>query len=72
MIWRIVTRYAELADVPMTATSSVAYATFDGAFQLALLRHLAGQPNALDDLRAHALLVLTHVTCTPIVAEPVS
>lgn len=54
MIWRIVTRYSELVGVPPSGTSSTAYAMFDGVFQQALLRHLAGQQGALDELRAGA------------------
>ena len=38
--------------------SSRAYATFDGVFQQALLRHLSGVAGAADDLRAGALQLL--------------
>jgi Transcriptional regulator len=65
MIWRIVTRYTELRGVPLTLSSPVAYAMFDGAFQHALLRHLAGRPAALGDLRERALQMLAHVVCVP-------
>ncbi|WP_433012162.1 TetR/AcrR family transcriptional regulator [Kribbella sp. CA-294648] len=51
MIWRIVSTYAELSGRPITVSASTAYALFDGLFQQALLRHLSGQPNALQDLR---------------------
>ena len=51
MIWRIVSTYAELSGSPITVSASTAYALFDGLFQQALLRHLSGQPNALQDLR---------------------
>ncbi len=50
MIWRVVTRYAELAARPLTVTSSTAYAMFDGLFQQALLRHLAGSTDALTTM----------------------
>ncbi len=46
MIWRIVTQYAELAGAPLTVPAPTAYALFDGLFQQALLRHLAGHPDA--------------------------
>ncbi len=46
MIWRIVGQYAELTGAPLTVSSSVAYAIFDGLFQQALLRQLAGQSDA--------------------------
>jgi hypothetical protein len=50
MIWRIVTKYAELAGTPPAVTSSVAYALFDGVFQHALISHLAGSATAAQDL----------------------
>jgi AcrR family transcriptional regulator len=61
MIWRIVTRYAELAGQEPTCSSGMAYATFDGLFQQALLRHLSGSELALDGLRRGALRLLDHV-----------
>lgn len=61
MIWRIVRRYSELAGRPLTVTSPLAYAMFDGVFEHALLRHLAGRPTALADLRERALQVLARV-----------
>ena len=60
MIWRIVTAYAALSGIETPrCTSALVYAAFDGLFQQALLRHLAGDPSALDDLRAgtRALLI---------------
>jgi AcrR family transcriptional regulator len=51
MIWRTVEAYAGLVDAAPTCTPSFAYATVDGLFQQALLRHLAGAPDALDRLR---------------------
>lgn len=58
MIWRIVTRYSELVGAPVGASSAAAYAMFDGLFQQALLRHIAGQDTALDELRAGAARLL--------------
>jgi AcrR family transcriptional regulator len=58
MIWRIVTTYARLAGREPACTSGTAYAAFDGLFQQALLRHLAADPEALDDLRAGTRLLL--------------
>ena len=58
MIWQVVSRYAELRGADLTMPSSRAYATFDGVFQQALLRHLAGVLGAADDLRAGALQLL--------------
>lgn len=55
MIWRVLSRYAELANSPVQATSPAAYAMFDGLFQQALLRHLAGQEDAGPTLRTSVL-----------------
>ncbi|GAB2968760.1 TetR family transcriptional regulator [Amycolatopsis acidiphila] len=51
MMWRNLRAYAELAGTEPTCTPSDAYALFDGLFQRALLRYLAGAEEALDDLR---------------------
>ncbi len=61
MIWRIVTRYAELAERPPSVSSAMAYAFFDGLFQQALLRFLSGSETALDDLRSGARELLTKI-----------
>jgi AcrR family transcriptional regulator len=58
MIWRIVSKYGELGELPITVSPATAYGIFDGMFQQALLRFLAGQDTALDDLRAGVELVL--------------
>jgi AcrR family transcriptional regulator len=58
MIWRVVSRYGELAGRPLIVEPTTAYAIFDGLFQQALLRHIAGSPDVLSHLitRARALL----------------
>ena len=61
MIWRIVSRYAELADREPACTPAMAYAFFDGLFQQALLRFLSGSESALDDLRAGARRLITQI-----------
>jgi hypothetical protein len=50
MIWRVVSRAAELGNAPLTLPSRVVYATFDGLFQYALLRHLAGDIRAVEEM----------------------
>jgi AcrR family transcriptional regulator len=50
MIWRVVTRYAELSGRGLAVTTPFAYALFDGVFQHALLRHLAGDASAAQAL----------------------
>jgi AcrR family transcriptional regulator len=62
MIWRVVTGYAELSGRAPTVAPATAYAMFDGLFQHALLRHLAGAPDALDTLRAESLTLLPRLT----------
>ncbi|MFC4942494.1 TetR/AcrR family transcriptional regulator [Pseudonocardia sp. GCM10023141] len=61
MIWRIITRYAELTGRAVVTPSSMTYAMFDGLFQQALLRHLAGQPGAAAELHAAVLQLLPKV-----------
>jgi AcrR family transcriptional regulator len=61
MIWRIVTRYAELSGLSPQVGSPTMYAIFDGLFQQALLRQLAGEPSAADDLRAAVTEALPHL-----------
>jgi AcrR family transcriptional regulator len=46
MIWRIVSEYAELAGAPAALSKAAAYAVYDGLFQHALFRYLAGDANA--------------------------
>jgi AcrR family transcriptional regulator len=60
MIWRVVTRYAELAGRPVALDPPVAYGLLDGLFQQALLAFVGGQPGVLDALagQVHAVLPL--------------
>jgi AcrR family transcriptional regulator len=58
MIWRIVTRYAELSGHALAVTPALAYALLDGIFQHALLRHLSGDDAAARDLNAHVQQLL--------------
>jgi AcrR family transcriptional regulator len=61
MIWRIVARYAELSERAPRVASATMYAIFDGLFQQALLRQLAGDPSAASDLRAAVTEVLPNL-----------
>ena len=61
MIWRVVSRYAELSGRTPQISSPAMYATFDGLFQQALLRRLAGEPAAAADLRAAVTEVLPNL-----------
>lgn len=50
MIWRVVSRYADLLGRPCEVSSRQAYAMFDGGFQWALLRQIAGHADAVPHL----------------------
>lgn len=58
MVWRVVTKYADLTGTEPAVTPHVAYALLDGVFQQALLAHLFGDTGVLDDLttQVHALM----------------
>ena len=61
MIWRIVSRYAELGGTHPALSSSVLYALFDGLFQSALLKHLSGDNGAIGELLDEARRLLPRV-----------
>jgi AcrR family transcriptional regulator len=63
MIWRVVSRYAELAGITPGMPPAAAYGILDGLFQQALLHQLAGRENAADDLRANVTRVLDTLGC---------
>lgn len=50
MIWRVVSRYAELAGREPSMGSAAAYAVLDGVFQQALLAHQSRGDVVLDEL----------------------
>jgi AcrR family transcriptional regulator len=62
MIWRIVSKFADLAGTPLAVSSGAAYAVFDGLFQQALIRHLAGHADAARDLDENVQRVLDLLT----------
>jgi TetR/AcrR family transcriptional regulator, transcriptional repressor of bet genes len=59
MVWRVITRYAELLGAPARATPAMAYGLLDGLFQQALLGHLGGRDDALGRLQDEVRSVLT-------------
>ena len=62
MIWRVVSRYAELSGRPTAMDPAAAYGVLDGLFQQALLGYLTGdQEQVLRTLtgQVHALMPLT-------------
>ncbi|HEY3881993.1 MAG TPA: TetR/AcrR family transcriptional regulator [Trebonia sp.] len=58
MIWRIVSRYAELAGRAPSVSPGLAYALADGVFQAALLAYLGGNEAAVDEFGARMQQVL--------------
>jgi TetR/AcrR family transcriptional regulator, transcriptional repressor of bet genes len=60
MIWRVVSRYAELAGREPVTDSAAAYGLLDGLFQQALLAYVDGNEAALDTLstQVHRLMPL--------------
>ena len=52
MVWRVISRFGELAGQPVDVESTVAYSMFDGLFQRALLRHLSGDAEAVPAMQA--------------------
>jgi AcrR family transcriptional regulator len=58
MIWRIVSRYAELAGKPPAVGPAQAYALADGLFQHAMIAVLSGDAAATEDLNANVRLLL--------------
>jgi len=58
MIWRIVSKFAELSRAALAVTPSLAYALMDGLFQHALLSHLGGNASAAADLDQNVQQVL--------------
>ncbi|SDY52232.1 transcriptional regulator, TetR family [Lysobacter sp. yr284] len=51
MVWRVVSRYAELMRREPATTPEAAYALLDGLFQRALLRQASGDAAAAQDLQ---------------------
>lgn len=67
MIWRIMSRFAELTGEPQQMTPAVIYAVFDGLFQQCLLKHLAGDPQAIEYMQIDVRAVLARFARNPVV-----
>lgn len=65
MVWRIVSRYAELAGTTPGVTPAEAYAVFDGGFQHALWQQLAGNGAAAGALEDSVAQLLPRLMATP-------
>ncbi len=69
MIWRVLARFAELAGAPVRASSETAYAMFDGVFQHALQKYVAGDAKgkvkALEELEQNTALLVRQLIEEP-------
>ncbi|MEQ1683326.1 MAG: TetR/AcrR family transcriptional regulator [Burkholderiaceae bacterium] len=69
MIWRVLSRFAELTGVPVSLPSGVAYAMFDGLFQQGLLKHLSGDKKAVAAMQANVRLVVSQLVPAPVAGK---
>jgi AcrR family transcriptional regulator len=67
MIWRIMSRFAELSGEPPGMSPPATYALFDGLFQQALLKHLSGDAKAIADMRADVRQSIERLFVVPVV-----
>jgi hypothetical protein len=58
MIWRIVSKYGELAGARLAVSPGLACAIFEGLSQQALMRHAGGSETAAGGLQANTGRVL--------------
>jgi len=65
MIWRVITRYAELGGLAPVTSPAVAYAVLDGLFQQALLHQLAGREEAARELKENVSRILGTLAVEP-------
>jgi AcrR family transcriptional regulator len=61
LTWRVVTRYAALADGVPLLDERAAYALFDGLFEKALLHHISGVKSAGAELKSRVRWLLPRV-----------
>ncbi|GAA2132522.1 TetR/AcrR family transcriptional regulator [Nocardioides bigeumensis] len=54
MVWRVVSRYAELAGGELAYDPGTTYAVLDGIFEKALLGHIVGDETALSTIHQRA------------------
>jgi len=66
MIWRVLSRLAEIGGEPVRLPSPVAYAMFDGLFQQGLLKHLSGDKKAVATMQSNVRLVVSQLVGPPV------
>ena len=70
MIWRIMSRFAELSGEDPGMTPSATYALFDGLFQQAMLKHLSGDAGAVAAMQADVRQSIVRLFSLPAKAAP--
>jgi AcrR family transcriptional regulator len=70
MIWRIMSRFAELSGEDPGMTPSATYALFDGLFQQALLKHLSGDAGAVAAMQADVRQSIVRLFSLPAKTAP--
>lgn len=63
MIWRVVSRHAELRGIEPAVTPAFAYSVFDGLFENALCAHVMGDGDATARLHGGAVDLLDRLGC---------
>jgi len=70
MIWRVMTRFAELAGRPLEVQPAVIYAMLDGLFQQCLLKHVGGDANAIAVMQQQVRWTVSQVIGVPLRPAP--
>jgi hypothetical protein len=65
MVARIIDRFAQLTGTTPKLPPPVSYALFDGLFQQCLLKHLAGDPDAIPTLQAQVTSIIGEMIAQP-------
>jgi len=66
MIWRVMTRFAELAGKPLEVQPTVIYAMLDGLFQQCLLKHVCGDASAIALMQEQVRWTVSQVIGVPL------
>jgi AcrR family transcriptional regulator len=70
MIWRIISRFGELAGKPLEVLPAVIYAMLDGLFQQCLLKHVSGDSTAIPLMQEQVRWAVCQVIGVPPRATP--
>jgi len=72
MVWRVVSRLADITGAPARVPSAVAYAVLDGLFQQGLLKHLSGDKKAIATMQAQVRVAVAQLVVAPVAAPAVA